>query len=105
MIKITVIDGRNAPKFCCDICGQPINKAGEGAIVHSNFMDEGKTTDAVMVHKDFAGQGCLSKAEGQIRAAGGSPGWQELRATMAHLAFNHEVTGKEIDEILARPTY
>ena len=105
MIKISLVDGRNAPQFFCDICGKLIDKAGEGAIVHSNFLDEGKATDAIVVHKDFAGLSCLSKAEAQVRKGGGSPGWQELRSAIAYLAFNHGVSGKHIEEILGRPTF
>jgi hypothetical protein len=105
MIKISVIEGRNAPRFHCQQCGKVIEKAGEGAVVYPSSVEEGATSEAMVVHKDFAGSKCMSQAEAQIRSKGGSPGWEELKSALAYLVHNLGAKGKDLDEKLEQPTY
>ncbi len=103
MIKLITTGAITAPHFVCDSCGKVIKKSGEGAAVFANFVDDGTTQDTLHVHKDFAGDMCMSKTEDRIRRQGNKPGWVELRMQVAYLVANIGLSGADVDKALSTP--
>lgn len=89
MFEIHTINGQNCPVLVCDMCGDKLNDAGKAAVVFNNFAPHGSKITALHVHKgNIDGKTCHDEAEAMIRAGGGTPGWQELKACLVDMVHN-----------------
>lgn len=89
MFEIHTIDGNNCPVLVCDLCGERLTDAGKAAVVFDNFVSSNSKITAFHVHKGpIDGKTCHAEADTLIRAAGGTPGWQEMQRALTDLVAN-----------------
>ncbi len=89
MFEIFVNGDRNAPMLYCDVCDELITDAGTAAVVYDNFKKTGERAKILYVHKGkIDGRTCHQAADAIISEGGGTPGWQELKTHLCHIASN-----------------
>jgi hypothetical protein len=95
MIKIFQEGATGVPLIVCDICGKPIEKAGDGVAVFKNLMNNGESCEVLHAHKG----GCHDTAEERIRKTGALVGWTEM---IEHLGFLVQNSGYTFDQLKKR---
>jgi len=81
--------GGTSLSFFVIFAGEHLTDASKSAAVFSNFNKNGSVVDVLFVHKgNLDSKTCHKIADQNIRAAGGSPGWAELRTFLCQLVHN-----------------
>lgn len=91
MIKILENNGNSAPILICDICGERINNAREGAAVFGDKASDKGVKDVKHVHK----ASCHDMAEIELA---GEDNWQEMSQHLRLLLHNVGLTPKDLDD-------
>jgi hypothetical protein len=96
----------NCPVLVCDLCGERLVDAGKAAVVFNNFAANNSKIKAFHVHKGtIDGKTCHQEADTLIRAAGGTPGWQEMKRSLTDLVANSDFPADKMAEYAKRPGY
>lgn len=104
MIKVLYDDGRYAPIMICDVCGERIEDAKNGAAVSNSDPEVLSDGDAVEVKHTHKGD-CHDEADQHLREQGIHPGWNSLTTHLMQVLHNTGLSPKDLEDILRGRDY
>lgn len=98
MIEMHVLNGVAIPMLVCDLCGEAITKAENGAAVFHSMYEDGERIKILHAHKNLDGYSCFDDAEKIVGCTHDrKPIWQEMRTHLLHLTESAGMTPKSMD--------